>query len=78
MNRDTKPCRCVSFEPWHPFLLRLIQGISEKKMEWLLHRVAYHKAGHKKESAFQVWQEGFLPEEIGSAEMFRQKATYLH
>ena len=25
-----------------------------------------------------MWQEGFHPEEIGSAEMFRQKAAYLH
>jgi len=27
-------------------------------MDWLLHQPAYHKAGHKKDSAFQLWQEG--------------------
>jgi len=57
---------------------RLIQSISEKKMSWLLHQLAYHTAGHKKESEFQVWQEGFHPEEIGSPEMLRQKVEYLH
>jgi len=57
---------------------RLIESMTHKKMEWLLHQLAYHKAGHKQDSEFQVWQEGFHPEEIGSAEMFRQKVAYLY
>ncbi|MDY6910023.1 MAG: hypothetical protein SWC40_08810 [Thermodesulfobacteriota bacterium] len=31
--------------------------MTQKKMDWLLHQLAYHKAGHNKDSAFQVWQE---------------------
>jgi len=57
---------------------RLIESMTQKKIDWLLHQLAYHRAGHKKDSAFQVWQEGFHPEEIGSAEMLRQKIDYIH
>jgi hypothetical protein len=42
-----------SFTAW-----RLIESMTQKKMDWLLHQLAYHKARHKKDSAFQVWQEG--------------------
>jgi putative transposase len=56
----------------------LIESISKKQMDWLLNQLAYHKAKHKKESAYQVWQEGFHPQEILSADMLRQKIVYLH
>ena len=57
---------------------KLIQSISAKRMDWLLNQLAYLKAGHKKESKHQVWQEGFHPQETLGAGMLRQKIEYIH
>jgi putative transposase len=57
---------------------QLIESITEKKMGWLLHQLGYHKARHKKQSDYQVWQEGFHPQEMAGTEMLRQKIDYIH
>lgn len=43
-----------------------------------LEKFAYHKKNHKTESNYQIWQEGFHPQQILSQEMFNQKAEYIH
>lgn len=55
-----------------------IETITKKKMGRLLKQLAYHKARHNKESHYQVWQEGFHPQEIAGEGMLRQKIDYIH
>ncbi len=57
---------------------QVIESISQKQMDWLLNQLAYHKAKHKKQSDYQVWQEGIHPQEILSADMLIQKIEYIH
>jgi REP element-mobilizing transposase RayT len=44
----------------------------------LLDQLAYHKARHKVESRYQLWQEGSHPELIQDEEMMLQKLEYIH
>jgi len=57
---------------------KLIESMSRKGMDWMLNQFSFYKAKHKKESDYQIWQEGYHPEEILSPNMFRQKVEYLH
>ena len=38
----------------------------------------FYKKRHKRDSQYQLWQEGFHPKQITSDEMFRQKVEYIH
>ena len=44
----------------------------------LLKQLAYYKRRHKRDSTYQLWQEGTHPEEILHEEMMRQKLEYIH
>src|SRR6476646_10333069 len=44
----------------------------------LLRQLAWHKAGHKTDSRYQLWQEGSHPQLIQGEEMLRQKLEYTH
>jgi putative transposase len=44
----------------------------------MLKKFKQNKLSHKKESDYQVWQEGSHPEEIASDEMMQQKIEYIH
>ena len=44
----------------------------------LLEKFAALKKNHKTESNYQIWQEGFHPQQISSQKMFNQKAEYIH
>ena len=57
---------------------KLIESISKKRINWLLNQLNYFKAKHKKESFYQLWQEGYHPEEILSQDILRQKIEYIH
>ena len=46
--------------------------------EWLLRRWRFYCAGHKTNSEYQIWQEGFHPQELSSDEAMLQKLDYLH
>ena len=38
----------------------------------------YHKARHKGDRPFQLWQEGSHPQHVHSDEMMVQKLDYMH
>jgi REP element-mobilizing transposase RayT len=44
----------------------------------LLSELHVRKSSHKKESIYQVWQEGSHPQMISSEEMMAQKIDYIH
>ena len=56
-------------------ILRLLE---EERADWLLHQLRYHRASHKTESEYQVWQEGFHPQSLPTDAMMLQKLEYLH
>jgi putative transposase len=56
-------------------IIKLAQ--KEEKL-WLLNQFKYYKLKHKDDSDYQIWQEGFHPQQIISEEMLRQKIEYIH
>jgi REP-associated tyrosine transposase len=57
---------------------RIIDLASKDGAAMLLDQLAWHKARHKIDRDYQLWQEGSHPEEIQSAEMMWQKLEYIH
>ena len=57
---------------------RLIAKLEQEQKTWLLNQFQYYKQPAKTKSDYQVWQEGFHPQEIVSEEMLHQKIDYLH
>ncbi len=56
----------------------LIVRLEQDQKTWVLNQFQYHKQPNKTKSAYQVWQEGFHPQQIVSEEMLHQKIDYLH
>lgn len=50
----------------------------QDKKQWLLNQFELSKSVHKFQSQHQIWQEGFHPQVIISADMLRQKMDYIH
>jgi hypothetical protein len=40
--------------------------------------LSFYKKRHKTESEYQVWQEGFHPQQIKSLKILNQKIEYIH
>ncbi len=57
---------------------RIITQLKYDNKNWLLNLFKYYKATYKRNSKYQVWQEGFHPKMIINEEMFRQKIEYIH
>ncbi len=57
---------------------KIVEQIKADNKTWILNLFAYYKKRHKKESDYQVWQEGFHPKLISSEEMLVQKIEYIH
>ncbi len=57
---------------------RIIEELCKDEKEWLLHQFKFAKLIHKKESTYQVWQEGYHPQKIITDKMFQQKFDYIH
>ncbi len=57
---------------------RIIDSLKERGRSLLLKRLHYLTHNHHKDSDYQVWQEGFHPKQISSAEMMIQKIEYIH
>jgi len=57
---------------------RLIALLGQDQKTWLLNQLKYYKQPTKTKSEYQVWQEGFHPQQIISQEMLQQKVDYLH
>jgi putative transposase len=56
----------------------IVDLLEERKSHVLLRQLRAHKLGHKKESDYQVWQEGSHPQQIQGPEMMLQKIEYMH
>jgi len=57
---------------------RIIETIKLMKSSWLINQIEYWKKEHKRDSQFQVWQEGYHPQQILNEEMLLQKIEYIH
>ena len=58
--------------------LEIIDELKQDNKYWSLQQFKSQKKGYKSESNHQVWQEGFHPQLISSAEMLAQKVDYIH
>ena len=56
----------------------LIKSVKNKNMDWMLNQFSYYKKNYKKESSYQIWQEGFHPQLITAEKMLMQKIEYIH
>jgi REP element-mobilizing transposase RayT len=57
---------------------RLLDQVKQEGREWLLNQFEYYRAHHKTASDYQVWQEGFHPQQIEGNAMMEQKLEYNH
>jgi putative transposase len=57
---------------------RLLAQLEQDRKTWALNQLRYYKQPTKTRSHYQVWQEGFHPQQIISEAMLRQKLDYLH
>lgn len=57
---------------------QLLDLLNRNSAKTLLHQLRAHKLKHKKNSEFQVWQEGNQPKQIQNDEMMWQKLAYIH
>jgi REP element-mobilizing transposase RayT len=57
---------------------RIIAQLELEQKSWVLNQLQYYKKSFKTRSDYQVWQEGFHPQDITSEEMLYQKTVYLH
>jgi len=56
-------------------LLKLLQ---KNNAQTLLKQLSFHKKAHRKESTYQVWEEGFHPKLIQSDSIMKEKIEYIH
>jgi len=57
---------------------KILEQLKEDNKSWLLNQLEFYKKRHKKESQYQVWQEGIHPELIQTEKMLFQKMEYIH
>jgi REP element-mobilizing transposase RayT len=57
---------------------QIIDFLERRAARILLKQLAWHKARHKSDRDYQLWQEGSHPQEIQSEEMMRQRVEYIH
>ena len=56
----------------------LIRFLDEKGVRQILEQLAFYKKAHKKDRAYQFWQEGVHPELIQNEAIMKQKIEYIH
>ncbi len=56
----------------------IIKTAMSDNRKWVLNQFKYFKKKYKKDSEYQVWQEGFHPQIITSEEVLKQKVEYIH
>jgi putative transposase len=57
---------------------KIIEQLKADKKKVVLQLLEDQKRNYKKESTYQVWQEGFHPQVISSYRMLNQKIDYIH
>jgi putative transposase len=56
----------------------LIAQLEQDQKIWVLNLLRYHKKPAKIKSDYQIWQEGYHPQQIISEAILIQKIDYLH
>ena len=56
----------------------IIEQVKRDNKLWLLNQFEFYKKKYKKESNYQVWQEGAHPQLITTVDMAEQKINYIH
>jgi REP element-mobilizing transposase RayT len=56
----------------------IIKQAERDNKVWLLNQFKFYKKRYKKESNYQVWQEGVHPQLITTTDMAEQKMNYIH
>ena len=57
---------------------KLLELLKEKNISTILEQLFFYKKAHKRETTYQVWQEGMQPKLIQNEKMMLQKMEYLH
>src|SRR5205823_2130218 len=57
---------------------KILDGLEQVGAYALLERLHFHKAAHKQDRSYQLWQEGSHPQQIQGDEMMLQKLEYMH
>ncbi len=57
---------------------KIIDFLKERKANHILKILQYHKRKHKKDRAYQLWQEGSHPQAVTNEDMMFQKIEYIH
>ncbi len=57
---------------------QIIDLLESRHAKVLLDQLEWHKARHKVQSRYQLWQEGSHPQAIHDREMMLQKLEYIH
>ena len=56
----------------------ILDYLMQNRIDFLLEQLAYRKKLHKKQSRYQLWQEGSKPKLVESGKILRQKVDYIH
>ena len=56
----------------------LVAQLKKDKKSWALNIFQNYKLEHKRESRYQIWQEGFHPQMITDDDILTQKIEYIH
>lgn len=57
---------------------QILDLLKSKNNQLYLKQLSYSRKRGKKESAYQVWQEGYHPKQISTEKMLHQKINYVH
>jgi putative transposase len=57
---------------------KIIDWLRARGADATLQQLRFHRAAHKDDRNFQLWQEGYHPQQIQSDEMMLQKLEYIH
>ena len=57
---------------------KIIDFLTERNARHILGQLDFHKLRHKRDRAYQLWQEGSHPQLIQSEDMMLQKVEYIH
>lgn len=56
----------------------ILEALKTDNKEWILNQFHFYKKKNKIKSDYQVWQEGYHPQGIGTQDMLFQKIKYIH
>ena len=57
---------------------KILKLLQEKNVTTILEQLAFYKKAHKKNSAYQLWQEGTQPKLIVNEKMMLDRINYIH